>query len=513
VDKALSIQKSLPNIKKIIYWESSGLAGYPKDVLISFSGVIELGRQHETKYERLFEEELGKGRGDDIAVIMYTSGTSGKHPKGVVHTHKHLIKSAMRWLKNDPWAETDDYVSYISAAWGEQTGALSTGLVAGVRVNFPEKPETVKEDIIEISPHILWYSAGLWQDLASYLKAKIIDSGKFRRIAYAASMRIGYKVARAQFEKKKIGLLTSAVYQLFDWIMFKPLRSRIGARRTRVAYTVGGTISEELIVFFWAIGIRIKSLYASTEALIQTLHKCDDVYPESVGAPADGVQLRISAGGEIVVKSDSVFLGYHRDPEKTLLSLRDGWFYTGDAGYIDSRGHLIYLDRLSDLVELSSGERFSPQYVESKLMFCPYVQRAVAIGDRHKPFVAVLINIDSENVGKWLEHRNISYSTYAEMSQRDEVAELIRKEIGEVNQKLLAGSKVVKFVNLPKILDADEGDLTRSRKLRRADIHGRYKEFIDGIYAGLDQIVVSIPVKYRDGREATVDSTVRIRCL
>jgi long-chain acyl-CoA synthetase len=295
--------------------------------------------------------------------------------------------------------------------------------------------------------------------------------------------------------------------------VFHPLQDKLGLIRVNSAYTAGAALSPDVVRFFRAIGVNIKQLYGSTEAQIHTLHVGEDVKFESVGVPPPDVDIRISDEGEILVKAPSVFQGYYKAPDKTAEKLKDGWFYTGDAGYIDEDGHLIYLDRMDDLLELKGGEKFSPQYIEGRLKFSPYIKDLMSIGGRERAYVTAIINIDFDNVGRWAEKRGIAYTTFVDLSQRPEVYDLIRADVERVNKSLPPAARLRKFVLMHKEFDPDEAELTRTRKLRRGFMEQRYRQMIDAMYNGLDEVRVRAEVKYRDGRHGVVETPVRVCSL
>jgi len=327
------------------------------------------------------------------------------------------------------------------------------------------------------------------------------------------ALPIGLQVVDRRAQGKDPGLFWRLAYALADLAVFRPLRDKLGLSKIRSAYTAGAALSPDVMRFFQAIGVNIKQLFGSTEAIIHTIHRDGDIRPDTVGPPAPGVELRISAEGEVLVRSPGVFQGYYKDPIATAEKLRDGWFHTGDAGYITPEGHLIYLDRVKDLLELASGARFSPQYIEGRLKFSPYIKDCMVLGGKDRAFVTAIINIDFENVGKWAEKHHIPYTTFVDLSQKPEVYDLIRKDVERVNRTLPEAARIRKFVLLHKEFDADEAELTRTRKLRRGAIKLRYWNMIEAMYRGQDQVTVRAEVRYRDGRTGTVETAVKVCSL
>jgi len=330
------------------------------------------------------------------------------------------------------------------------------------------------------------------------------------------SYMMAYKVSHKCLTDKEKGItpnpLLRALHWLSDVLVFAPLRDRIGFARNKVAYTAGAAISPDMMRLFHSIGINIKNLYGSTEGGLVSLHRDDDVRYETVGVPFDGCEVRISENDEILVKSPGVFAGYYKDPEATARVLRDGYYHTGDAGLLD-KGHLIYLDRVDEMIQLSDGHKFSPQYAEIRLRFSPYVKDAVVFGGQDKPFISAILNIDYDNVGNWAEQKKISYTTYRDLSQHEQVRGLLKGIVQKVNQVLPANTRIKAFVSLHKEFDADEAELTRTRKLKRKSIEERYRDILEGIYAQQDSIKVESQVVYRDGRVGTVKTEVKVNYL
>jgi long-chain acyl-CoA synthetase len=411
-------------------------------------------------------------------------------------------------------------MSFLPPAWiTENTLGLTTHLRTGMVVNFPEAPETVQQNIREVAPQSLLFSARLWENMVGMVQVKLIESTWINRFLYKVFMPVGYKVAGLRFEERKpLGLLYGFLHALGEFALFQPLRDKLGLVNVKSAYSSGAALNPDVIRFFRAIGVNIKQLYGSTEAQVHTLHIGDDVRFETVGVPPPGMEIEIADDGEILVKGATVIRGYYKNPEATEKAFfvdADGqrWYRTGDAGYIDPDGHLIYLDRMKEMLTLSSGEKYSPQYIEGRLKFSPYVRNVMSIGGEDTPFVTALINIDFDNVGRWAERRGLTYTTFVDLSQKPEVYELIQEDVERVNRTLPPAARVRKFVLLHKEFDADEGELTRTRKLRRGLLSDRYSDMIAAMYSGDDRVQVQAAVKYRDGREGIIETTVCIATL
>jgi long-chain acyl-CoA synthetase len=512
-DKLLEIRQRVPNVKKVIFWDDRGLWNYHNPWLMSFREVEELGRKHKEIHPELFEELVAQGTEDDIAIFSYTSGTTGL-PKGAMIAHRNLLGAIRSFSEIDPFLDTDDYLSFSPLAWiTEQALGLTTHVVSGVVVNFPEEPETVRENIREIGPQFLLFGSRLWESLVSQVQVRINDASWINRQLYGFFLPVGYRVADAKLAGREPGFHWKAAYALGEVAVFRTLRDKLGLSRIRSAYTSGAALGPDVVRFFRAIGVNLKNLYGSTEGIVHTIHRDDDIKFASVGKPPPEVEIKIADNGEILIRSPSVFVGYHNDAEETARTLREGWLHTGDAGYVDQDQHLIYLDRVKDMLELASGEWFSPQYIEGRLKFSPYIQDAMAVGGRNNPFVTMIINIDFENVGRWAEKRGLAYTTFVDLSQKPEVYNLVRADVERVNDSLPPAAKVHKFVLLHKEFDPDEAELTRTRKLRRTFMESRYQQMIDAMYNGLDHVVVRAEVKYRDGRMGVVETPVRVCVL
>lgn len=512
-DKLLEIKDKVPAVKKVIYWEDRGLWNYNEPWLMEFADVEALGRRVAQENPNRFEELVAQGGGDDLAVFCYTSGTTDL-PKGAMIAHKNLLGGAEASLQVDPRYDTDEYLSFLPPAWiTENVLGFTLHVLTGMTLNFPESPETVQENLRENAPHVLLFSSRLWESLVSMVQVRINDSTAINRWLYHLFLPVGYRVAERRFAQKRVPILWRILYWLGDLAVFHPLRDKLGLINVKSAHTSGAALSPDVVRFFRAIGVNIKQLYGSTEAQIHTLHIGEDVKFESVGVPPPGVEIRISDEGEILVKAPSVFQGYYKAPGKTAEKLVDGWFHTGDAGYIDEDGHLIYLDRMDDLLELKGGEKFSPQYIEGQLKFSPYIKDLMSIGGREREYVTAIVNIDFDNVGRWAEKRGIAYTTFVDLAQRPEVYDLIRADVERVNKTLPPTARVRKFVLMHKEFDPDEAELTRTRKLRRGFMEQRYQQMIGAMYNDLDEVRVRAEVKYRDGRRGVVETPVRVCSL
>ena len=518
-DKHLAIKDSIPKVNKVIYWDPRGMWYYDDPWLMSYEDVIELGKKLHAEQPQLFEELVASGDGEDLANLCYTSGTTGV-PKGVMLTHEIFISAVESFHLLEPRLDTDNIISFTPLAWiAEHTLAVTPHVMYGIIVNFPEAPETVRENIREIAPEFLFYPSRLWENLTAIIQVRITDSSWINRFLYNLFLPIGYKVGDLQYEKKSIGIGLNLLNALGDFLVFRPLRDQLGLTRVRTAITAGASLSPDMLRFFRAMGIKLKQVYSSTEtAAAGTQHSDDDVKFVSVGKPLPNIEFKISEQGEILIGGKHIFVGYYKNEAETAKSLsmdENGtrWFHTGDAGYIDDDGHVIYLDRVKDMITLASGEKYSPQFLEGRLKFSPYVQHAMAVGAEDKEYVTTLINIDFDNVGRWAEKKGISYTTFMDLSQKPEVYQVIQEDVERVNSSLPPGARIRKFVLMYKEFDADEAEMTRTRKLRRGLLIERYQEIIDAMYQDQDHCKVSAEVKYRDGRTGNIETTVRIATL
>ncbi len=515
-DKLLEIKESIPNVKRVIYWDPRGMWYYDDPWLISFDDVLALGRKLHEESPGLFEEMVAQGRGDDLANFCYTSGTTGM-PKGVMLTHNNFIAACRSFQDIEPHYDSDNLVSFSPLAWiAEHTLSVTPHVMHGIIINFPEEPETVQQNIREIAPDVLFFPARLWENLTAMIQIRINDTTWINRTLYKMFLPIGYKVADKHFAKEPVGPLLRFLYWLGSMLVFAPLRDQLGLVNVRSAITAGAALSPDMFRFFRALGINLKQVFSSTETTaVGTQHRNDDVKFASVGHPVKGMRLKITEEGEICLGGENIFVGYFKNEQDTEAALKIDeqgirWFHTGDAGHIDEDGHLIYLDRMKDMIELSSGEKFSPQFIEGRLKFSPYIRDAMAVGGPDKHFVSALISIDFENVGRWAEKRGIPYTTFVDLSQKPEVYNLIREDIREVNKTMPGGGRVRKFVLMHKEFDADEAEMTRTRKLRRRYLAEQYQEMIHAMYEEKDVYRVSAAVKYQDGRTGTVETLVHI---
>jgi long-chain acyl-CoA synthetase len=512
-DKFLEIKNELPALKKVIYWDPKGLKNYDDPILISFSEVIKLGKEYEKEHPGLFEQNVETGKGDDTAFIYYTSGTTGL-PKGALLTHQALINTARLFISRFPLSEKDDLISNFPAAWvGDSFFATIPHLLTGARLNFPEEPETIAEDTREVGPNFVIYGPRQWEALVSDIQVKMIDAHPLKRCVYNLFMPLGYKIADFNFQGKKPNLLWRVLHSIAYLLLFRPLKDKLGLSRVRFAVTGSSVLSLDTFRLIHAIGSELRQNYGSTEAGLISSHSKGEINFETVGRPTLGTEVRVMDKGELLVRNDCMFSGYHKDAAKTLTAFKDDWCHTGDAVHINEAGHLIFLDRLEHMAELSSGIKYAPQYIEGRLRFSPYIKDAMVIGGKDKDFVSALINIDFTMVGKWAERNRLPYTTFVDLSQKKEVADLIQRDLVRVNRYLPETARLKKFVLLHKEFDPDEAELTRTRKLRREFMEERYRDLIKSLYSDSDEIKVEAAVTYRDGRKGTVTTSIKVRSV
>ena len=472
---------------------------------------MRLGKELEKEKPDLFTELIGKGHGDEVALLFYTSGTTAL-PKGVLLSHYNMLTMGKNLMSVDPCKDTDDYVSYLPFAWiGEQMMSISCGLQIGYTLNFPESSETSQENIREIGPHVMFAPPRMYEQMTRTVQVKYLDAGLIKRKSYELASSIGYRVADLKFAKKAIPFH----WKILEWIAYalvqKKLKDHLGLSRVRNAYTGGAAMGPDHFRFFHSLGVNLKQIYGQTEvAGISVVHRNGDIKFDTVGHPIPETEVKITEEGEIITKSPSVFLGYFKNPEATAKSLKDGWLYSGDRGFIDEDKHLVVFDRTKDVMTLKDGKPFAPQYLETRLKFSPYVKDSWVIGDQ-KDYITAVICIDYSVIGKWADTKKLAYTSYPELSQKPEVYDLIEEQIKKANKDLPELVKVVKFVNLYKEFDADDDELTRTRKLRREFVGKKYEDIVNAIYSDTEAVHIDTTITYEDGRKTHIKTDLKIR--
>ncbi len=509
VDKILSLREGLPHLEYIVYHDPKGMAAYDEPGLMSFEAVRELGRADAAK----FPEWAASVSPDDPCLIATTSGTTGR-PKLAMLSHRNLLSMAYNLGQVDPKRNTDEFVSFLPLAWmGEQMMAAASALLFGFTVNFPEEPDTVQENIREIGPNVIFSPPRVWENLAARVRVKIMETTPIKRFLYNFFLPVGIRWADARFKGETPGLFLKFAYAIAWACLFRALKDRLGFSNIRSASTGGAALGPDAFRFFHAIGVNLKQIYGQTEiAGISCIHRDGAVDFDSVGQPIPGTELRIAEDGEILSKSGAVFLGYYKNPEATAETLEDGWLKSGDAGYFDDNGRLVVIDRVKDVMTLNGGFKFSPQFMENKLKFSPYVKEAVVLGHQ-RDHLAAIVCIDAEIVGRWAESKGIAYTTYQDLAAKSEVYDLLKAEIKDINERLAADLRVRRFALLFKELDADDGELTRTRKVRRKVVGERYGQLIEALYSDECLLNLRAEIKYQDASVREMCGDLRLEMV
>ena len=517
VDKMLEIQPQCPALRHIVFDDPRGMRKYHQPAVTSFDRLLELGRQFNQDHPGYVEDAIAEGRPADMAALFFTSGTTGL-PKGVVLTHQAMIATGRTYCEFEGLGENEELLAYLPMAWiGQNLFSYTQSMVAGFCVSCPESSDTVMIDMREIGPTYYFAPPRVLEGLLTTVMIRMEDASGLKRRAFHAFMALARRVgSRVLDGRESVGLLDRLAYRLGDLLVYGPLRNSLGMSRVKVAYTAGEAIGPDLFVFYRAIGINLKQLYGQTETTVYVcVQRNGAVKPDTVGPPLPGVEIRLTDDGEILVKTPGLFEGYYRNDEATREAKdAEGWFHTGDAGFFDADGHLKIIDRAKDVGRLVNGTLFAPKYLENKLKFFPSIKEAVTFGDG-RDHATAMINIDVEAVGDWAERRNLGYSGYTDLAAKAEVAALVRGCIEQVNLDLafdprLAGSQIHRFVILHKELDADDGELTRTRKVRRRIIADKYARIVEALYGTDPTVQVEAQVKFEDGRSGTIRADLRI---
>ena len=520
VDKMLEVRAGHPPLARIWYDNPRGLRNYAEPGLESLDALLEAGRAHGAAHPGFFDGQVQAARPDDVAAMFFTSGTTG-NPKGVVHTHRTLLDRAGAGARFDKLTEREEVLAYLPPAWiGQNIFSYAQWLACGYVVNCPESASTVMIDLKEIGPTYYFAPPRVFEGLLTSVTIRMEDAGRIKRWLFGRAMEVARRVGPQIMDGKAVGLADRIAYGLGNLLVYGPLRNTLGLSRVRVAYTAGEAIGPDLFTFYRSIGVNLKQLYGSTEtAVFVCLQPDHEVRADTVGVPIEGVEIRLADSGEILVRSAGLLKEYYKNPEATAeVKDAEGWYHTGDAGFIDAGGHLKIIDRAKDVGRLQGGPNdgamFAPKYVENKLKFFPFIKEAVAFGDRREK-VCAFVNIDFEAVGNWAERRNLPYAGYVDLAGKPEVLELVRECVEKVNADLaadakLAGSQVSRFLVLHKELDADDGELTRTRKVRRGYIGDKYQALVDAMYGGRTEQYIETAVRFEDGRTGKVSATLKI---
>ena len=511
VDKIVSLREELPALRHVVYEDPRGLSQYRLPWLQSFADVVERGRAFGREHPGCFEEAVAAGRADDVAMICYTSGTTG-NPKGAMLTHANAIANARAALDVQAITPEDSWLAYLPMAWvGDAFYTLVLSLVAGFTVNCPESPETVQRDLRELGPTAVLAPPRIWENMLTAIQVKVADTTPVKRWIFERFRDAAERAEILRTERKPLPIDLRLRLALGEFFVYGPVRDQLGLRRARWALTGGAPLGPDTFRFFRSIGVNLKQVYGSTETTaLVSIQPDAEANPTTVGRPCPGIEVRIADKGEVLIRSAGVFKGYFRNEEATREVVDpEGWYHTGDSGFIDPRGHLVIIDRAKDVGALQDGTPFAPQFVENKLKYSPFIREAVAFG-HERPFVAAMVAIDLATAGNWAERRSLPYTSYMDLSQKPEVRELIRGEILKCNATLPEATRIRRFLVLTKDLDADDAEMTRTRKVRRRHVAEKYAAFIDAFYSGRDEVEVDTTVTYEDGRQGTVRSRVRI---
>lgn len=517
VDKLLSIKEGLPGLQEILYQDERGLRNYDQSHLHAFDKVKQLGRDNREMDASALDGEIAKGQGNDVCVILYTSGTTGK-PKGVVLSNDNVLVTAKASAEFDKLGPNEETLAYLPMAWvGDFIFSMGQAYICGFCVSCPESPETMLHDLKEIGPTFFFAPPRIFENLLTTVMIRMEDASAIKRGVFHNFIEHAKKVGGRILDRKEVSLLDRIYYALGTLLVYGPLKNTLGMSRVRIGYTAGEAIGPEIFQFYRSLGINLKQLYGQTEASVFITQQPDgEVGADSVGIPSPGVEVKIAEDGEVLYRSPGVFQEYYKNPEATReTKTEDGWVHTGDAGFFEEgTGHLRIIDRAKDVGKLNDGSLFAPKYVENKLKFYPNVLEVVAFGHQ-RDYVTAFVNIDLNAVGNWAERNNISYASYQELAAHPQVNATIREHVEEVNRSLasdpmLSGSQIKRFLVLHKELEADDGELTRTLKVRRRIIAERYGTLIEALYDGSTSVHAETEMTYEDGRKGKISGTVAI---
>lgn len=518
VDKLLAVWDRCPSLDVLIYVDQRGLRRYEESYLHAFVAIQEQGRQFDQAQPDFFLQQVGMGKGPDLAVILYTSGTTGQ-PKGVMLSYDNVLITSRNAIVREGLREDEEILSYLPLAWvGDHIFSYGQFYCAGFTVNCPESSDTVLHDLHEIGPTYFFAPPRIWENILTSVMIRIEDTAWMKRKMFHFFMNVAQRVGALKLANQPVNPLDSLLYMLGNVLVYGPLKDNLGFNRIRLAYTAGEAIGPEIFTFYRSLGINVKQLYGMTEASVFVCVQPDgEVKPDTVGTTMPEVELKITEAGEVMFRSPGVFLGYYKNPQATAETLAEGWMYSGDAGYLDDQGHLKIIDRARDVSRLVDAEHtlFAPRYLENKLKFSPYIKEAVVHG-QERPMVCAFINIDLGAVGNWAERHGLAYTSYADLAARPEVYDLVQREIERVNTSLagephMAGAQIRRFLILHKELDPDDGELTRTRKVRRGIMAQKYADLIVALYSDNDHVSIEAQVVFEDGRSGIIKADLAIR--
>ena len=517
VDKLLEVKDRCPTLEHIIFKNPRGLRHYGQSFVHAYAAVQEQGRGFDADNPDFFESAVARGKGGDLAIILYTSGTTGR-AKGVMLSFDNVIITARNGIELEGLTENEEVLAYLPMAWvGDNLFSFAQSYVGGFCVSCPESGDTVLTDLREIGVTYFFAPPRIFENILTQVMIRIADAGWLKRRMFDYFMDHARRVGTGILDGKPVALTDRLLYGIGRWLVYEPLKNVLGFSRIRLAYTAGEAIGPDIFDFYRSLGMNVKQLYGSTEASIFiTIQPDGQVKPDTVGVPAKEVEIRIADDGEVMFRSPGVFMGYFKNDEATReAKTGDGWVHTGDAGFFDADGHLKIIDRAKDVGKVKDSTMFAPKYLENKLKFFPYIKEAVTFGDG-RDYVAAFINIDLEAVGDWAERRNMAYSGYTDLAGQEPVYDLIQECVEKVNRDLageprLADSQIKRFLILHKELDADDGELTRTRKVRRRVVAEKYGALIEALYSDTDHCPVEAMVTFEDGRTGMIKADLRIR--
>ena len=511
VDKVLSLRDQLPMLRILAYDDPRGMSGYDVDILVGIDEIQAKGAAEHRRDPAAFARGVEQVRPDDLALMVYTSGTTGR-PKGVMLSHANIVLSGRKFVENEDVRESDDFLSYLPIAWvGEALYGLAASLLVGCACNCPEGPETLTADLRDLGPTGFVAAPRVWESMLSELLVKSNNATGLKRGVFDYFRQVALEANRIETDGRPLPALLRLKRAIGEILVYGPVRDQLGLRRARWCYTGGAPLGPDTFRFFRSFGVNLKQLYGSTELSgVCTIQADAEASADHVGRPVPGVEVRVAATGEVLVRSPGVFVGYYKNDKATAEAVDpDGWFHTGDAGILDERGFLTIIDRAKDVGKLVDGSPFAPQFVENKLKFSPYISEAVSFG-HEKPFVCAMIAIDANTVGNWAERKGLPYTNYMDLSQKPEVRDLIREEIRRINQTLTEVARVRRFLLLAKDLDADDAEITRTRKLRRGYIAERYAPVIEAFYSQGHEVELATEVTFEDGRKSMLETRLTI---
>ncbi len=511
VDKILSLKDRLPRLTLIVYDDPRGLRNYNEPILKSFEAVAAEARDFAASHPGYVEAKIAAGKPDDLALFSYTSGTTSR-PKGVMLSHANLLSVAEGFAAAEDIRQTDEHLSYLPMAWvGNSVFSLALHLWVGFTISFPEKPETLQRDLRELGPTLALAPPRYWENALTAIMVRAADATPLKRHIFGFFRGVAERAQLDAEQSRSPPFGLRLLRGVGEVLVYGPLRDQLGLRRARLVYTGGAPLGPDIIRFFRAIGVNLKQVYGATELSgVCSAQPEGEVDPDTVGRVFGGVELRIDDTGEVLIRSGGVFQGYYKQPEATSAAVTaDGWLRTGDAGFLDRRGHLVIVDRAKDVGKLADGTALAPQFLENKLKYSPYIGEAVVFGDA-RPFVAAIIAVDAGTVGNWAERNNLAYTSFQDLSARREVRELIRDEIRKCNAALPESIRLRRFLVLNKEFDADDDEITRTRKIRRRFVAEKYGALVEAFYRDAAEVEFSTEITYEDGRKAMLHSTLTI---